>query len=159
MLLLLGAAAPGTIAEAASQVPGPVQIGPSWAVADPAHSSAQLMAVIANHGELPDRLIRVACPTAGQVALSNGTLHQDVLGPDTAHGQEPPAGHAPQNGLDLPPALHDRIQPVTARFDLSQAQQPLANGTLIACSVYLAHAGQRIVIFTVGEQPRATDEP
>ncbi len=165
-MLLLLSTAPGTRAGAAGQVAGVVQIGPSWAQADPAHSSARLSTIIANHGEMADRLIRVACPTAGQVALRNGTLHEDVQAPTTdqqraaiARRHDPNGDHTPQNGLDLPPALHDKIQPLTAEFDLSQARQPLTDGALIPCSVYFAHAGQRIVIFTIGEQPTPTDEP
>jgi len=161
--VLLVVAAP---AHAIGPVAGPVQVGPSWAQADPAHSSAVLNTIIANHGSLADRLIRVECPTAGQVGLRNGTLHQDVQVPTLdqqqaalAKSQDPNAQHTPQNGLDLPPALHEKIQPVTAVFDLRQATQPLTDGALIACSLYFAHAGQRIVVFTIGEQPTPTDEP
>ena len=163
--LLLSAALAGP-AGAVGQVAGPVQVGPSWAQADPAHSSARLSTILANHGGLADRLIRVECPTAGHVDLRNGTLQQDVQVPTNdqqravlAQRQDPNGDRMPQNGLDVPPALHGKIQPVTAQFDLAQATQPLTDGALIPCSIYFAHDGQRIVVFTIGEEPTPTDEP
>ncbi|MGI4747222.1 MAG: hypothetical protein ACRYGI_09210 [Janthinobacterium lividum] len=163
LLLALGGVGP---AWAVSQVSGPVQIGPSWGQGDPAHSSALLDTRIINLGGAPDRLIRVECPAIGQVALRNGTLHRDVQEPTLsqqqavqARQQDPNASHAPQNGLDLPASLHGRSDPVTAQFDLTSATQPMTDGALVPCSLYFAHAGQRIVIFTIGEVPSPTDEP
>ena len=143
-------------AEAVGQVSGPIQIGPSWGQGDPAHSSATLNTVLTNHGDLPDRLIRADCPASGHMALRNGTLHQDVEVPDPAQLK---TARGPQNGLDLPAGLHGAVHPVTATFDLTQVSQPLTDGALVPCTVWLAHGGQRIVIFTLGETPRPTDEP
>ncbi|NPD68088.1 hypothetical protein HN018_12005 [Lichenicola cladoniae] len=153
-------------ARAVSQVSGPVQIGPSWGQGDPAHSAAMLNTRIINLGGSPDRLIRVECPAIGRVALRNGTLHGDIQAPTLsqqqaaqARQQDPDTSHTPQNGLDLPPSLHGKSQPVMAQFDLTSATQPMTDGALVPCSLYFAHAGQRIVIFTVGENPAPTDEP
>jgi len=153
-------------ARAVSQVSGPVQIGPSWGQGDPARSGALLNTRIINLGGSPDRLIRVECPAIGQVALRNGTLHGDVQEPTLsqqqavqARQQNPGADHTPQNGLDLPASLHGKSEPVMAQFDLTAATQPMSDGALVPCSLYFAHAGQRIVIFTIGETPSPTDEP
>lgn len=163
VLALLVAAAP---AGAVEQVSGPIQVGPSWGQGDPQHSTALLSTIIVNHGRFADRLIRVECPTARQVALRNGTLHQDVQMPTLgqqqaalAQRQDPTAPHPQQNGLDLPASLHDQLHPVTAQFDLSQARQPLTDGALVPCSIYFAHGGQRIVVFGIGETPTPTSEP
>ena len=150
-LLLAALAGPGS---AGAQVAGPIQIGPSWGRADPAHSSAVLETMLVNHGDTPDRLIRADCPASGAVALRNGILHGDVATPNPE-----PGARAPQNGLDLPPGLHGGVHPVTAVFDLTQAHQPLTDGTPVPCTVTFAHDGQRIVIFTIGETPQPTDEP
>ena len=150
----------------AGQVSGPMQVGPSWGQGDPQHSSALLSTIIVNHGNLPDRLIRIACPAFGQVALRNGTPHQDVAAPTLDQQQAAAAqAHAPdgerpvQNGLDLPPGLHNQLHPVTAQFALTQATQPVTDGALIPCAVYFAHAGEQVVMFTIGEQPKPTSEP
>ncbi len=153
---LLGAALP---ARAAVQVPGPMQVGPSWAQADPAHAAAVLSTVIVNHGTLADRLIRVACPGSGHVALRNASLHDDVATPTPSQQHEADIRTRTQNGLDMPPALHGQLHPVTALIDLTQATQPLADGALVPCTVTFAHSGEQIVIFTVGEQPTPTTEP
>ena len=154
--LLLGAAAP---AGAAVQVPGPMQVGPSWAQADPARASALLSTIIVNHGALADRLIRVECPASGQVALRTASLHDDIATPTPSQQRAAEALTRPQNGLDLPPALHGRFHPVTALIDLTQATQPLADGALVPCTITFAHGGEQIVIFSVGEQPHPTMEP
>ena len=64
-----------------------------------------------------------------------------------------------QNGLDLPPALHGSLHRVTATFSLTGATQPLTDGTLIPCTLTFAHAGEQVVMFTIGEQPTPTPEP
>ncbi len=153
---LFGASVP---ARATVQVPGPMQVGPSWAQADAAHAAALLSTVIVNYGTLGDRLIRVECPASGHVALRNGTLHGDVATPTPSQQREAAAVTRTQNGLDLPPALHGQMHPVTALIDLTQATQPLADGALLPCTVTFAHSGEQIVIFTVGEQPTPTSEP
>lgn len=150
----------------AGQVSGPMQVGPSWGQGDPQHSRALLSTVIVNHGNLPDRLIRVDCPAFGQVALQNGTAHRDVAAPTldqqqaaAAQARAPDGDRPVQNGLDLPPSLHDQLHPVTARFDLTQATRPVTDGALVPCAVYFAHAGEQLVMFTIGEQPTPTSEP
>lgn len=153
---LLGAVAP---ARAAVQVPGPMQVGPSWAQADPAHASALLSTVIVNHGTLADRLIRVECPASGRVALRNATLHDDIATPTPSQQREAQAVTHTQNGLDMPAALHGQLHPVTALIDLTQATQPLADGALVPCTITFAHSGEQVVIFSVGEQPNPTTEP
>lgn len=164
-VLLMALAGVGP-ARAISQVSGPVQIGPSWGQGDPAHSSALLNTRIINLGGTPDRLIRVECPAIGRVALRNGTLHRDIQEPTLsqqqavqARQQNPEVSHPPQNGLDLPASLHGKSEPITAQFDLTAATGPVTDGALVPCSLYFAHAGQRIVIFTIGETPSPTDEP
>ena len=167
LTLLAGLAGVTTPAHAvAGQVSGPMQVGPSWGQGDPQHSSALLSTIIVNHGDLPDRLIRVDCPAFGQVRLRNGTPHQDVAAPPLDQQQaavvqerDPTGNHPVQNGLDLLPDLHNQLHPVTAQFDLTQATQPVTDGALIPCAVYFAHAGEQIVMFTIGEQPKPTDEP
>ena len=157
--LLCGLSCAGLPARAAVQVPGPMQVGPSWAQADAAHATALLSTVIVNHGALPDRLIRVECPASGHVALRNGTLHDDIATPTASQQAEAEATTRTQNGLDTPPALHGQPHPVTALIDLTQATQPLTDGALVPCTVTFAHSGEQVVIFTVGEQPTPTDEP
>lgn len=166
LAVVLAALAAVGPARAVNQVSGPVQIGPSWGQGDPAHSSALLDTRIINLGGAPDRLIRVECPAIGHVALRNGTLHRDIQEATLsqqqavqARQQNPNLSQAPQNGLDLPASLHGKPQPVTAQFDLTSATQPMTDGVLVPCSLYFAHAGQRIVIFTIGESPSPTDEP
>ncbi len=157
--LLCGLCCVGVPAWAAVQVPGPMQVGPSWAQADAAHATALLSTVIVNHGALADRLIRVECPGSGHVALRNGTLHDDIVTPTPSQQREAEATTRTQNGLDTPPALHGQLHPVTALIDLTQATQPLTDGALLPCTVTFAHSGEQMVIFTVGEQPTPTDEP
>ena len=157
---LLLAAAPGPAA--AGPVSGPIEIGPSWGQADPQRSAAVLDARLINHGDTPDRLIRIDCPASGHVTLRNGTLHQDVQAPNLSQQQQAQAqaqALGPQNGLDLPPGQHGAGHPVTAVFDLTQAIQPLTDGAEVPCTIGFAHGGERIVIFTIGETPQPTAEP
>jgi copper(I)-binding protein len=159
MLAVAALAGAPASALAVGQVAGPVEIGPSWAQAQPAQSTAVLSTVLVNHGGLADRLIRVECPASGHVALRNGTLHQQVMAPNPAQAQDGQQRYGDQNGLDLPPAVIGGPHPVTAIFDLNQATQPLTEGALVPCALYFAHDGQRIVIFTVGLTPKPTQEP
>lgn len=144
---------------AEGEVAGPIEVGPSWGTADAAHSSATLQTVLVNHGDLADRVIRAECPASGQVALTNATQHRDVMGPNAAQEREGAAQRGAQNGLDLPPALDGKPQPVTASFALTQAKQPLTDGVHVPCALYFARNGERIVLFTLGAQPQATAEP
>ena len=106
------------------------------------------------------------CPANGQVALRNGTLHRHVEGPTidkqqaaAAADRDPTADHPEQNGLDIPPSLDGTAQTVPAEFDLSRAQLPVTNGVVVPCSLYFAHAGQRVVVFTIGGPDTPTAEP
>ncbi len=130
---------------ALTQVSGPVQIEASRADGDDARHSATLTTTITNQGALPDRLINVACPGVGTVALLNGQPRQ--------------VGDAQRNGLDLPGSVGGTVTPVAARFALSQATQPLLAGALIPCALYFQHAGQRIVVFALGAHEPASNEP
>ncbi len=156
--LLLAASLGGPAAAATGLVSGPIEIGPSWAQADPQRSTAVLDARLINRGDTPDRLIRIDCPASGHVTLRNGTPHQDVQAPTLSQQQQGQA-QGPQNGLDLPPGLHGAEHPVTAVFDLTQAIQPLTDGAEVPCTIGFAHGGERIVIFTIGETPQPTNEP
>lgn len=133
---------------ALTQVSGPVQIGPSSGDGNDADHGAALSTTITNQGSLPDRLINVACPGIGTVALTNG--HVQPVGPGS---------DVRRNGLDLPALLNGHITPVQARFTLSQATQPMIAGSLIPCALYFQHAGQRIVVFSLGTHESAADEP
>ena len=130
---------------ALTQVSGPVQIEASRADGNDADHSATLSTTITNRGALPDRLINVACPGVGTVALLNG--------------QPRAVGGTQRNGLDLPGSVGGTATPVAARFALSQATQPLLAGALIPCALYFQHAGQRIVVFALGANEPASNEP
>ncbi len=130
---------------ALTQVSGPVQIEASVADGDDADHSATLSTTITNHGGLPDRLINVACPGVGTVALLNGQTRTE--------------GDTQRNGLDLPGSVGGSATAVAARFGLSHATQPLAAGALIPCALYFQHAGQRIVVFALGAHEPAANEP
>ena len=133
---------------ALTQVAGPVQIGPSTGEGNDADHSATLTTTIANQGNLPDRLVNVACPGIGTVALLDGQV-QPVA----------PGSGVQRNGLDLPVSLDGHITPVQAQFRLSQATQPMIAGSLVSCALYFQHAGQRIVVFSLGTHEPAADEP
>ncbi len=130
---------------ALTQVSGPVQIEASSGDGNDADHSATLSATITNHGGLADRLIDVACPGIGTVALLNGQVRA--------------VGDTQRNGLDLPGSLGGNAAPVAARFGLSHATQPLVAGALIPCALYFQHAGQRIVVFALGAHEPASNEP
>ena len=132
-------------AHALTQVSGPLQIEASRAEGRDADHSATLSTTITNQGALPDRLINVACPGIGTVALLNGQMRT--------------IDHVQRNGLDLPGSIDGRTTPVAARFGLSQATQPMLAGALIPCALYFQHAGQRIVVFALGAHEPASDEP
>ena len=133
---------------ALTQVSGPVQIGPSSGDGDDANHAAALSTTLTNQGGLPDRLVNVACPGIGTVALMNGQVQPIAPGSDVR-----------RNGLDLPAAVDGRLTPVRAQFRISQATQPMTAGALIPCALYFQHAGQRIVVFSLGVHETTTDEP
>ena len=136
---------------AITQVAGPVQIGPSSADGNEQNRSATLSTTITNQGGLPDRLVNVACPGIGNVALVNGQVQPVDPGA--------PGGTVQRNGLELPGALDRPAMPVQAQFNLTDATQPMRPGSLIPCALYFLHAGQRIVIFSLGTHGSVTDEP
>ncbi len=151
-LLLAGGLAWPHAARALTQVSGPVQIGPSSGDGDAQNRSATLSTVVTNQGELPDRLVNVACPGLGTANLLNGQVQPVTPGSPAGPGE-------PRNGLDLPGAVSDRATPVPVRIGLSQATQPMLAGTLLPCSLYFEHAGQRIVVFMLGAHDPASNEP
>ena len=133
---------------AMTQVAGPVQIGPSTADGDAQNRSATLATTLLNQGGLPDRLVNVACPGVGTVALTDG--HVQPISPGSTEQR---------NGLDLPGAVGGNATAVQARFALTDASQPMTQGALVPCALYFEHAGQRIVIFSLGVHETATNEP
>jgi copper(I)-binding protein len=132
-------------ARALTQASGPVQIGPSSGDGDVQNHSAALSTTVINYGGLPDRLINVACPGTGTASLANGHVQ--------------PVGNAQRNGLDVPGSGSGKTVPVQVQISLTNAAQPMAAGALVPCSLYFEHAGQRIVVFTLGVHETATDEP
>ena len=132
-------------ADALTQVSGPVMIGPSRGDGDPQNHSATLTTIIANQGRLPDRLVNVVCPSAGTAHLLNGRVQ--------------PVGNVDRDGLDIPGSVDGKADPVTVQIGLSQATEPVVSGALVPCSLYFEHAGQRIVVFTLGAHEQATPEP
>ena len=132
-------------AEALTQVSGPVQIGPSSGDGDPQNHSATLSTTVVNQGQLPDRLINVGCPGYGEANLLNGHVQ--------------PVGDVERNGLDLPGTVQGRATPVLVRIGLGHATAPMPAGTLLPCELFFEHAGQRIVVFTLGAHETETLEP
>lgn len=130
---------------ALSQVSGPVQIGPSHGDGDTQNHSATLTTTITNQGQLPDRLVDVACPGTGAATLVNGQVRE--------------VGTVQQNGIDLPGTIGGRATPVQAQLALSNAQLPMMPGALVPCSLYFQHAGQRIVVFMLGANEAPANEP
>ncbi|MCQ8240460.1 hypothetical protein [Rhizosaccharibacter radicis] len=166
MLAGTGLLAAPMAARALSQVAGPVQVGPSAATGDENRHSARMSTLITNFGGLPDRLINLSCPNADSVTLLNGSLHDRTMSPtldqQAAARQEEAANpdHTRQNGLDIPAALRGRpATPVTAQIALAGARVPVTDGALVPCSLFFAHAGQRVVVFEMGTSADQTLEP
>ena len=136
---------------ALSQVAGPVQIGPSSADGNDPNHSATLSTTLTNRGGLADRLVNVACPGTGKVVLANGRVEPV----DPNHS----GGTVQRNGLELPGTLDGPATPVEARFNLTDATGPMLPGSLIPCALYFLHAGQRVVVFSLGVHEQAVDEP
>ncbi len=143
MALLTAALALPVAGHALTQVSGPLQVGPSNADGNDQNHSAVLSTTLTNQGGLPDRLVNVACPGIGTAALVNGQVRQ--------------VGDVQRNGLDLPASLDGRATPVQAQFNLTDATQPMTRGSLIPCALYFQHAGQRIVVFSLGTHETATN--
>ena len=132
-------------AYALTQVSGPVMIGPSRGDGNPQNHSATLTTMVANQGQLPDRLVNVVCPSAGDAHLLNGHVRQ--------------VGNVERNGLEIPGSVDGKANPVAVQIGLSRATEPVVPGALVPCSLYFQHAGQRIVVFTLGAHEQATPEP
>lgn len=145
LALLTAALALPVAGHALTQVSGPLQVGPSSADGNEQNHSASLSTTLTNQGGLPDRLVNVACPGIGAVALVNGQMRQ--------------VGDVQRNGLDLPASLDGKATPVQAQFNITNATQPMTMGSLIPCALYFQHAGQRIVVFSLGTHETATNEP
>jgi hypothetical protein len=166
---LLAAAAlatPAVPALALSQVSGPVLIGPSTAKGDPQRHAAQLSTNILNLGGTPDRLINVACSNVGSATLLDGSLHDQTMVPTNdqraaaRQEEQQNPNHVRQNGLDIPAAVGGGGgHPVVAQIAVADARIPVTNGALLPCSLFFAHAGQRIVVFEMGAQETPTAEP
>ena len=141
----LAACALPAAAAALTQSSGPIMIGPSVANADPRNNTANLSTMVTNNGDLPDRLVNVSCSPAGDAGLLNGHARE-------VDGQQ-------QNGLDIPAAFGGRGTPVQVQIGLSKPGVPMANGTMVPCSLYFEHGGQRVVVFMLGEHEQASQEP
>ncbi len=143
--LAVGACGLPMAALALTQPSGPITIGPSVANGDTRNHGANLSTMVTNQGDLPDRLINVSCPTAGNANLLNGH-------PGEINGEQ-------RNGLDIPAAFGGKATPVPVQIGLSNPRQPMTDGTMVPCSLFFQHGGQRIVVFMLGEHERASDEP
>ena len=132
-------------AYALTQVSGPVMIGPSRGDGNPQNHSATLTTMVVNQGQLADRLVNVLCPSAGDAHLLNGQVRQ--------------VGSIERNGLDIPGSIDGKANPVAVQIGLRQATEPVVSGALVPCSLYFQHAGQRVVVFTLGAHEQATAEP
>ncbi len=140
---LLLAAAP---AWALSQVPGPIEIGPSWGAADTASHAASLYTTIINRGVLADRLVGGHCAGFGDVSLAG-------LEPATQ------GDSADEKGVLIPAGATARLSPDAAHLALANADRASAPGALISCTLNFVHSGQRLVIFRIGGAGPAVQEP
>jgi copper(I)-binding protein len=144
------AALAATPALAITQVPGPIEIGPSWGRADTADHTATLFTTLVNHGVLADRLTGGTCFGFGGVTLSG--LDR------TTQGDNQDA-----KGVLLAPGATATLGPDAAHLALSDADantaQALADGDLVSCTLDFVHSGQRLVVFRIGAPEPATLEP
>ena len=144
-LLCAGSIAASSPADALSQVPGPIEIGPSWAKLD-GDGSASLYTTIVNHGVLADRLRGAACSGFGDAALTGLDGATQGSGPD-------------EQGVLIEPGATARLAPSDAHLQLSHTGQAAAPGALIGCTLTFVHTGQRLVIFRVGPPGPASTAP
>ena len=139
-----------TPALAITQVPGPIEIGPSWGRVDAANHAASLYTTMVNHGVLTDRLTGGTCFGFGGVTLSD--LDQATQG-----------GDPDAKGVLLAPGATATLKPDAAHLDLSNADantsNALADGALVSCTLDFVHSGQRLVVFRIGAPEPATAEP
>ena len=129
---------------ALSQVPGPIEIGPSWGRVD--SNGATLYTTIINRGVLADRLTGGTCSGFGEAALAG-------LDPSTQ------GTLADEKGVFIPPGKTVGLDPSGARLALSAARHAVEDGALIPCTLDFVHSGQRIVVFRVGQPESAATEP
>lgn len=142
-LLVVAAAFP---LMAISQVPGPIEVGPSWGSVGSDGRSASLFTTISNHGVLADRLAGIDCPGWGRVATEG-------LDPATQ-------GDRPQDkGVLVPQGGRAVLAPGGAHVTLADAPRPIGNGTLVACTLHFIRSGERLVVFTIGAPGPAVVEP
>ena len=148
--IALAAVLAASPAIALTQVPGPIEIGPSWGSADSAGHTATLYTTVVNHGVLTDRLTGGSCYGFGQVTLSGLDASTQGDNPDT-------------RGVLIGPGATATLKPDAARFVLSNADANAANalapGDLVSCTLDFVHSGQRLVIFRLGAPESATTEP
>ncbi len=129
-----------------AQVAGPIEIGPSWGRAGPDGQSAALFTTVINHGVLADRLSGVTCPGYGQVA-------EEGVDPATE-------GPAPQDkGVLVPQGGRAVLGPNGARITLTNLSRPVANGSLVPCTLHFVRSGERVIVFTIGAPGIAVNEP
>ena len=131
-------------AYAISQVPGPIDIGPSWG--QTSGSGTSLYTTIVNRGVLADRLARARCSGFGDVTLTGLDRSDQGDNPD-------------QRGVLIPPGATVDLASNGPHFALTDARQPVASGALIPCTLDFVHSGQRIVVFRLGQPGTPVAEP
>lgn len=129
-----------------AQVPGPIEIGPSWGRAGQDGQSAALFTTVINHGVLADRIAGLSCPGYGRVA---------------AEGVDPATeGARPQDrGVLVPQGGRAVLGPDGARITLSDLPRPVRDGSLVPCTLHFVRTGERVVVFTIGAPGLAVTEP
>jgi copper(I)-binding protein len=133
-------------AHAIAQVPGPIEIGPSWGRIDPQGGLDALYTTIVNHGVLADRLSGGSCPGYGNVSLTG-------LDPATQ------GDAAQEKGLLLAPGATATLAPNGPHIALGDDHHKAAQGALISCTLSFVHSGQRLVVFRIGDPDPAVQEP
>ena len=135
----------GGPAAAITQVPGPIEIGPSWGKVE-GNGRIDLYTRIANQGVLADRLVGGSCSGFGSTSLAG-------LNPQTQ------ANQPDEKGVFIPPGRTVTLTPDGPYLAVTDAQDPVKDGALVPCTLDFVHSGQRIVIFRIGPPEPAVDEP
>ena len=138
--ICLAAASP---AWAIAQVPGPIEIGPSWGRSAPAGGKARYPTII-NHGGRAARLTGGRCAGFGDATLAG-------LDAATQGGSED------DRGLLIGPGSTAILSPNGAHLALGSASR--TGTTLISCTLSFVQSGQRLVIFRLGKPGTAVLEP
>ena len=128
-----------------AQVPGPIEIGPSWGQPS-ADGSVSLYTTIVNHGVLSDRLRAGECSGFGDAALTG-------LDPATQ------GNAADEKGILLGPGATAVLEPGGAHLIHTNATRAREAGTLVSCTLTFVHSGQRLVVFSMGRPGPAVTEP